>query len=45
MGKLSHLVRTRESFYETISDMSFSSRKGKRFAIESFDRFSKEEFG
>ena len=44
MGKLSHLVRTRETFYEKIRDMSLSSRKSKRFAIENFDRFSKEEF-
>jgi integrase len=44
MGKLSHLVRTRESYYEKISDMSLSSRKGKRFAIESFERFASEKY-
>ena len=44
MGKLQQLVRTRESFFEKISGMSHSSKKAKKFAINSFDRFSNEEF-
>lgn len=44
MGKLQQLVRTRETFFEKISGMSNSSIKAKKFAINSFDKFSKEEF-
>lgn len=44
MGKLQQLVRTRETFFEKISGMSNASIKAKKFAINSFDKFSKEEF-
>jgi len=44
MGKLQQLVRTRDSYYEKISGMSRSSHKAKKFAIQGFERFCKEQF-
>ena len=44
MGKLASLVRTRETYFEKIANLSLSSRTAKRIAIKSFDKFSEKEF-
>jgi len=45
MGKLSSIVRTRETYFDKIQNLSPSSIKSKKTALENFDSFVKKEYG
>ena len=44
MSKLSQIVRTRETYFEKIQNLSNSSIKSKKIAIEDFESFVKREY-
>jgi integrase len=44
MGKLSGVVRTRETYFEKIKNLSDSSIDSKRIAIQHFELFARKEY-